>query len=252
MGQTRKQLLRRIEIDEGAARIPLDTSEVVHRFDDGWTVRRLVCTGDLRREGWLMHSCLAQYAGDVLDTRRKGGVKVMLGHDRHRFDWSSREHTAFTGAGLRWPELALCNLYSLRDTDNLPHATWWTRMGVYSHSVLGSHNDQVKASYGARIEEWTKLVGSPQVSGSLIALNMRDHRYALLREKVQSASAAELSSIQCCEWLMLTVLSLEIERDEEGAARVDKVLDATLAKLGLPTLDEINDQLAIEAQDLAA
>jgi|SRR5579884_1818576 len=39
-------------------RLGADQAEIVHRFDDGWTIRRVDRIEDQRREGELMRSCL--------------------------------------------------------------------------------------------------------------------------------------------------------------------------------------------------
>jgi hypothetical protein len=235
MASTRSQKLRQVAADEAAERIPLDASEIVHSFEDGWTVRKLTCTGDLRREGWLMHSCLAQYVGDVLCGRRKGASTVMFGHDRHRFDWSEREPSDFTGPHSKWPANALCNLYSLRDKDNLPHATWWSRPGVYSHSVLGAHNEQVKPSYRKRIDEWLKVVPTIELPEALVGLSMRDRRHQALRAKANAESVTDSlrSVIEACELMLIVRLQLEINNEDERAAKLDEAIEACLADLGI-------------------
>ena len=128
---TRRTLLK------GAANLPPDRSVTVHVFADGWSVRRLAFVSDLLREGTLMSNCLAwdDYPR-ALRTARKGA-----------------------DAPLR-PEGSLHRRYfSLRDGDNLPHATFTAanfsgRARGHARTinqVLGRHNDPPKAEYLRRI-----------------------------------------------------------------------------------------------------
>jgi hypothetical protein len=71
--------------------LPEDGSEVVHRFPDGWTIRRLNTMGDQRREGVIMNHCW--------DTEDPGADPVPLGPDS--------------------------NYYSLRDPNNIPKASFY-------------------------------------------------------------------------------------------------------------------------------
>src|SRR4051812_30233503 len=44
-----------------------DRSKAVHKFDDGWTIKRLNTFGDLRYEGNMMGNCIAGVAEDACD-----------------------------------------------------------------------------------------------------------------------------------------------------------------------------------------
>jgi hypothetical protein len=67
-----------------------DTSEIVHTFPNGWTIRKPLTWGDVGREGCLMRHCLAGMGEDDEDT----------------------------------PLDADSTLHSLRDPNNLPHVTF--------------------------------------------------------------------------------------------------------------------------------
>jgi hypothetical protein len=137
---------------EGA--ICADHSTVVHRFDDGWTVNRLQTMGDLRREGQLMRSCLAQYAGDTLDPKVPALVierSAMDDSEPHGWD----EASSLAGDSPEiWATYLLSSLHSLRDETGLPHATWWQRDQLCAFEILGYRNSKLRPAYRQRIDAW--------------------------------------------------------------------------------------------------
>jgi hypothetical protein len=150
-----------------------DRSEIVHTFANGWTVRRLVTCGDLRREGQLMRSCLAQYALDEMDPSVPAlVVKKSRLADDDPHGWEERDALE-KGHHERFAAYLLSSLYSLRDAHNLPHATWWTRPGMYSTEILGHKNHELKDSYRRMVDEWIQLVKAPHINLTFLQLQMK-------------------------------------------------------------------------------
>ena len=124
-GMTRSQRLRQVEDFKQRGWIPAhDTSEVVHDFGDGWTVRRIKTFGDKHREGMLNHNCWAMTAWDR-EQFEDAGLDPDADHHEH---W----HLPLYGEDPRPSDH-----YSLRDPDNFPRASfysgcpdtqgkWWT------------------------------------------------------------------------------------------------------------------------------
>lgn len=241
MGLTKTKHLERIAEGETNEWISLDASEIVHTFDDGWTIRRLSRSGDLRREGWIMYSCLAKYCGDVLDDDCPGRVKIFKGSNETPFDWSAREHDEF-GDMEPWG-MCLSNLYSLRDGDNIPHATWWTRLGSYSHNLLGSHNEPVKDAYAKRVGQWLDLVDAEIASIGSIKLLVMDQGYRLLRAYLKTqgllSDADALKIASTCELMIMVRLVLigNIIFDEDcipkELANYDALITSKFAELDI-------------------
>jgi hypothetical protein len=255
MAQTLTKKREIITEAESNGWICADRSEIVHTFADGWTVRRLACAGDLRREGWIMRSCLAQYCGDELDDE-PGRIKTCNGPGDAPFDWSAREWDEFDDLGGKHWGMCLSNLYSLRDEHNMPRATWWTRLGSYSHNLLGSHNEPVKKGYEKRVREWIKLVDAPMSSLGRIKLVVMDQGHRKLREHVRGRvlTGAEQTLVGACEKLLMVrvILLGQLDFDEEGVPdgwdEMDRIITGHFAKLGidytpwkLPDLDELID-----------
>lgn len=126
-GETKTKLLER------AAQLPEDTSEIVHTFDDGWTVRKLNTAGDMHREGELMGNCLS--CNSLEGPYRSWYWNLPNGPNEDPEFWKE-EFKNPNPAGL---------FYSLRDPDNLPHVTIG---GMYDNiDILGKHNSEVKDRY---------------------------------------------------------------------------------------------------------
>lgn len=97
-----------------------DTSAVLHQFPDGWSIRSPQSPSDHAREGSLMGSCVGM------------------------------NQTGIEAPGV---------YESLRDPDNLPHATW-ANAGPLT-AALGRHNAPVKPEYHPYLEEWGTAIGDP-------------------------------------------------------------------------------------------
>jgi hypothetical protein len=150
MGLTHSQRTRLMEQDLQGGEIAPDRSEVVHSFDDGWTINHLATAGDVRREGLLMRSCLAKYAGDELGEERGSITRCERADDDPMRRMAPEDMDILDLGGIH----VGCQLMSLRDPMNLPHLTFWHRPGMYACSVLGSHNGKPRASYAARVDQW--------------------------------------------------------------------------------------------------
>ena len=90
-----------------------DTSQVVHTFDDGWTIRRPQTNADHWRESILMSNCVDDRCEMSDDP-----------NDPHLIPDST--------------------YHSLRDPDNIPHASWDLES---PEPALGRHNSPVKEEY---------------------------------------------------------------------------------------------------------
>ncbi len=191
MGQTHTQRLRQVELAQSAGLLAADTAKIVHTFEDGWTIRQLMTFGDLRREGWIMRSCLAKYAGDTPSVDHPG--QVITKSDRAddelcSFDLRSADDFAERDLDL---SCALSNLYSLRDPNGLPHATWWSRISMYSCDLFGHKNaEKLKADYEAKVTEWMKQAGAHVMHKSLIESLNRSPLTRRTRAAVASAHEA--------------------------------------------------------------
>lgn len=162
MTMTRSQRLREADEHTRQGLIAPDRSVIVARFDDGWTIRRMSCAGDVRREGWLMRNCCAKYVGDVFADEDKSCRTVT----RCAGIADTTPHVgcdeAFVKAtAVSWTCLGL-TLHSLRDVDNLPRATFWAHEGYAVQGIGGYRNDKtVKASHLDRIRTWARATGTP-------------------------------------------------------------------------------------------
>jgi alkylhydroperoxidase family enzyme len=129
--------------------LPEDSSEVVHHWPDGWSIRRLNTYGDMRREGVIMHHCW--------DTDSPSDDEASIPHQTY---------------------------HSLRDPQNIPHASfyyappgsdYWTqwdrpfnwidhyeqggdRDDFYDWENREPHNDLAEAASGPPITEPHHLI----------------------------------------------------------------------------------------------
>lgn len=73
--------------------LPADQSKIIYQFPDGWSIRQFITIGDLHREGCLMGNCLER------------------SYEIEKGTFNSSE------------PISLDDGFSLRDPQNLPHAT---------------------------------------------------------------------------------------------------------------------------------
>lgn len=161
MGVTHAQRIAGMHEASAVGDAPADRAQSVYEFDDGWQVVRLVTAGDVRREGLLMRSCLARYAGDTLP--ETPGSPLQLGPRAHTDE--VRPLSADDLEALEMPPRYLSlALYSLRDPMGLPHLTWWAQEGCYSIGVLGYRNCEPPAPYRQRFEVWAAQFDAPALT----------------------------------------------------------------------------------------
>ena len=135
-GKTRTQLLNDAQAHEG--QYGPDTSEVVKQLVDGWTVRRPTTLADIEREGTLMGNCVADgdYNREVsLPRYTEDGIS-----QSSSLDWGNPEH---------WNIPSDNYYHSLRDPDNLPHATW-----THTDNIEGRHGSHPKEEHWSRLREF--------------------------------------------------------------------------------------------------
>lgn len=146
---TRNQLLR---MAEG---LPEDRSSFEHQWPDGWTMRRLKTYGDMHREGMLMGNCFSPQSNPNEATH-----KAWFDHPQSPSDITNLKPEALD---LRYPLQR--SLYSLRDPDNLPHASIDLDENDPAARMLGRHNGPLKPQYEARLADWldpdTEWAGRP-------------------------------------------------------------------------------------------
>jgi hypothetical protein len=136
-----KRNARRRAVLEAEQHTGPDSSLILHRFPDGWTIRRLMTPMDELREGLLSHNCLWMFDG------------------RQYWDWPG----------------TIC---SLRDPDNYPHVTFRFARPEIRHAPddregwvdnAGGHGDSkpIKPEYERRLLEWIRTLPHPtEVDGS--------------------------------------------------------------------------------------
>lgn len=142
-----------------------DTSEIIYQFPDGWTIRALHTYGDMYREGELMGNCFSSDASEFNhelweahpEANWSGGTSLS-----ESVVTPSPQGILETGGdpvgGILDEPLAY-TLYSLRDPDNLPHAS--IDPSADDSMALGKHNSELKPEYLERIKEWAET--SPEV-----------------------------------------------------------------------------------------
>ena len=121
-----------------------DTSEIIHEFPDGWTIRRCLSYGDLCREGEIMSHCWANsFWQRAKEENTYPGGPMNYGNGGYK------DHVTASG-GLRKPNtdygrrLGDRRYCSLRDPDNIPRASFFCEGGTtnvinlsYSHNSDG-------------------------------------------------------------------------------------------------------------------
>ena len=98
------------------------TGEVVHEWDDGWTVQTVTTPNDLTVEGNRMQHCSATYADKVAEGR--------------------------------------CRIFSLRDPNNMPHAT--IELKGQEDTIVqiqGKQDKKPVKEYRKRVGEWLTDIG---------------------------------------------------------------------------------------------
>ena len=110
------------KLKERASQLPGDTSEIVHQFDDGWTIRKGNKAQDAHREGQLMNNCI----GNVYD---------------------SNDYRCMTPEEIEKNE-DFYPFHSLRDPDNFPHVS--IRDGL----AEGKHGSEIKNEYKKYLDQF--------------------------------------------------------------------------------------------------
>lgn len=111
-----------------------DTAETVFTFDDGWTITRLRTLEELKRDGTLMHNCMAK---DFCAVGTAGSLVEE--------EW----------------------ILTLRDTDRFPRVMFLhrpmsgTRWDGLSFSDEGRDRSPTKPAYRARISRWHQTLPYP-------------------------------------------------------------------------------------------
>lgn len=156
MTVTSSQRIAQQQAFEDAGELAPERAQTVHSFDDGWRVVRLATAGDIRREGLLMRNCLAQYAGDELVSERRGEIALgPLADEDPAPAIVVGSHGAMNLRGRHTD----ASLYSLRDSANLPHLTWWAKEGSHACGALGYRNSRPKDGYRERLKQWSEAAG---------------------------------------------------------------------------------------------
>jgi 2'-5' RNA ligase len=159
--QTRKQrleLAQSVEQDMGQP----DQSEILHQFDNGWSIRRPTVYGDIHREGVMMSNCWTPRFWENPENMNRYRTSFGMYTDHHdpqdphlvdqNPDWTKplvgvRSHPA--------------GYFSLRDPDNLPRVSFHYDYG-YPSSMQGQHNSQPKPEYLDMIHDWSGQQNQPQ------------------------------------------------------------------------------------------
>lgn len=116
---------------ERSRELPEDQSDIVHTFDDGWTLRKLRTVGDHWRESELMSNCTDD------------AIRAHIGEtESEEPDWVVKQRIENYALDRPWEELD-SNYISLRDPNNIPHVT----IGGEDMEAWGRHNDAIKVKY---------------------------------------------------------------------------------------------------------
>jgi hypothetical protein len=126
-------MLRKATQAEREGKIAPDCCEIVARLGDGWTLRRMTTAGDFRREGYLMHNCSGMYVPPFVPDHASFTVA-------DRIDLTSDQRTL--------------ELVSLRDADNLPHATAWLMPGHHLMACLGRGDKPLTGAKEKLLTAW--------------------------------------------------------------------------------------------------
>lgn len=148
---------KKLEILQQADQYHPDSSEIIHQFDDGWTMRKLQNHGDKAREGKLAHHCWS-----ALSAAKDHPLDQPYYSEQYKdtIDNTQREHI------------------SLRDPDNWPHASFyrepvegydnkWQPLHQFNvqphettllHSGYGHGDSQIAPKYQDRVRQWAQTV----------------------------------------------------------------------------------------------
>jgi hypothetical protein len=144
----RTSTMTRTKYLELAQTLPPDTSTIVHKFPNGWTIRKLNTWNDAHREGILMNNCITPYFDYQNEELRPLDAEGFKAYDEC-WENSFEEWMSIFGRKTIGE-----SPFSLRDTDNLPRVTFY--YGSYGPTAIyGRHNGAVKPEYEAMLREWS-------------------------------------------------------------------------------------------------
>lgn len=104
-----------------------NTGEIIHEWDDGWTVRTVTSPNDLDVEGPAMQHCVATYKGAVSSGRSR--------------------------------------IFSLRDPNNMPHVTIELRGKTDEVvQIQGKQDKRPIKEYRERVAEWLQAMGAFRIA----------------------------------------------------------------------------------------
>lgn len=143
-----------------------DSSEIIHSFEDGWTIRKLLTYADAVREGKLMNSCLCpkddqEHATDAWKMHPQARWFIWERGTKNKTEVTDKDE--YVGDVNAFPVLGELNkldltleyptwTISLRDPENVPHAT-------SNHTgELGRNNSDLKPEYQQRLDEYWKQI----------------------------------------------------------------------------------------------
>lgn len=147
--KTKTQQLAKAQALEQQHSTP-DTSTIVYQWPDGWTMRQLKTYADMNREGELMGNCFGLYSTEFPHLVWRNHPYVEESYDEDYDDYEIDRPDAIEN----WNISLYDNygpFYSLRDPDNLPHASVDTQA---DNPTLGKHNTILKPEHMQRIREW--------------------------------------------------------------------------------------------------
>jgi hypothetical protein len=139
MPLTRSQMLRLVQDGETTGLLPLDRSEIIADMGEGWTLRRMTHAGDFRREGELMANCCASYVPELVPNLADFTMadRPDLCDDQRRLE-----------------------LVSLRDKDNMPHATAWLLPGHHLYACWGrGERTELSPAKAKQLRDWCEQTG---------------------------------------------------------------------------------------------
>jgi hypothetical protein len=153
---SKRSRLRRQRLREAEAELGPDHSEIVHEFEDGWSIRRPRTLADLIREGDLLQNCLRDLRNVILSDDQE---LATLEADDLVAPWGDSVLYVPVGVSLEASEWALT--HSLRDRDNHPRAVFIHETSGHTNDLRGYGNTQVKPEYLERIEAWHQTLPYP-------------------------------------------------------------------------------------------
>jgi hypothetical protein len=133
MAATRTQRLRRAAAGEREGVIRPDRSRIIAHLENGYTIRQLHLASDFRRESHMMVNCCSKYVYEDVPDEQPFSMQ-----DRTELKVDQRQLV----------------LISLRDADNLPHATAWMLPGRYVYSCLGKDSKPLSKKRDAQMRAW--------------------------------------------------------------------------------------------------